>query len=501
MHNKAPQNSAARKFLSNPARKAFAQAEPDRATHPADSRNHKTANSNADGHKPDGHTADNHTADGHRTDGHKAAGSGAAAPIDGSLGSRSAVHRGNAYTGPTSADVLILGAGAAGLMCARQAAASGLSVVLLERGPVPGRKLAVSGGGKANFTNRTVNPHDYRCEGSKGNAFCAPALKGFTPEHMLHLVRQWNLPFEERTHGQLFLTVSAQRLVRALVDDCRKSGCHMACGNTVTEVQTLPDGFSVQTEGGTWRGKALVLALGSPAWPQAGGSGAGFRLAAELGHSVIPPRAALTPLKLGDDSPLLSLTGISVPVGVTLGQHQWQDDLLFTHDGLSGPAALKASLYWNQGAALSLNFLPSLDVAALLDDPQTGKQTPRALLARHLPQRLVDALLPQEWARRKAAELSRAARLAIVEAVQKHSITPSSTAGLKKAEACSGGVNTDEVDPKTMRSRVRENLFVVGELLDVTGLLGGYNLHWAWASGMAAARELARHLAGKGTAR
>ena len=473
MHNKAPQNSAARKFLSNPARQAFGQAEPSRSDPKADQRNHRTAANTAPG-------------------------SAKAAPGDGSPDSPAAVQRCSAYTGPTSADVLILGAGAAGLMCARQAAANGLSVVLLERGPVPGRKLAVSGGGKANFTNRTVSPHDYRCEGSKGSAFCAPALKAFTPEHMLRLVRAWNLPFEERSHGQLFLTVSAQRLVRALVDDCRKNGCHMACGTAVTGVQALPDGFSVQTERGTWRGKTLVLALGSPAWPQAGGSGAGFRLAAELGHSVIPPRAALVPLKLDDTSPLLSLTGISLPVGVTLGQHHWQDDLLFTHDGLSGPAALKASLYWNQGAALTLNFLPSLDVAALLDAPQTGKQTPRALLARHLPQRLVDALLPQEWARRKTAELSRAARQGIVEAVQKHSLTPSATAGLKKAEACSGGVNTDEVDPKTMHSRVRENLFVVGELLDVTGLLGGYNLHWAWASGTVAAQALARHLASSG---
>lgn len=481
MHNKAPQNSAARKFLSNPARQAFAKAEPQQATPTADSGNHKKAAEKAAEHK--------------------AADFGTAAALAKTPGSRKAVQKSQGYNGPTSTDVLILGAGAAGLMCARQAAASGLSVVLLERGAVPGRKLAVSGGGKANFTNRSVSPHDYRCDGSKGNAFCGPALKGFTPEHMLRLVAEWNLPFEERTHGQLFLTVAAQRMVKALLDDCRKNGCHIACNTTVTAVQPLPDGFSVQTEGGTWRGKALVLALGSPAWPQAGGSGAGFRLAAELGHSVIPPRAVLAPLKLADDSPLLSLTGISLPVRVTLGQHQWQDDLLFTHDGLSGPAALKASLYWNQGAALTLNFLPSLDVAALLDAPQTGKQTPRALLARHLPQRLVDALLPQECARRKAAELSRAARLAIVEAVQRHSIIPSATAGLKKAEACSGGVNTDEVDPKTMRSRVRENLFVVGELLDVTGLLGGYNLHWAWASGTAAARELARHLAGKATAR
>ena len=393
---------------------------------------------------------------------------------------------------PDMADVLILGAGAAGLMCAREAASKGLSVVLLERGSVPGRKLAVSGGGKANFTNRTVSPKDYRCDGSRGNAFCAPALKGFTPERMLRLVQEWNLPFEERTHGQLFLTVSAQRLVRALTDDCRKHGCVIACGTTVSAVEAQGDSFSVQTEGGSWRGKALVLALGSPAWPQAGGSGAGYRLAEELGHSIVLPRAVLTPLRLNSDSPLLDLTGISLPAGVTLGQRHWEDDLLFTHEGLSGPAALKASLYWAEGAAITLNFLPEQDVAALMDAPQAGKQTPRALLARLLPQRLVDALLPEETARRKVAELSRAARLAIVEAVQRYAVTPQATAGLKKAEACSGGVNTDEIDPKTMRSLLQKNLFVVGELLDVTGLLGGYNLHWAWASGMAAARELTR---------
>ena len=464
MHNKAPQNSAARKILSNPARQAFAQAQPNRATPQTSCGKDKPA-------------------------GGKTANCGKPAPLDVSPDGCS-IQRGKASAAPDTADVLILGAGAAGLMCAREAASSGMRVVLLERGPAPGRKLAVSGGGKANFTNRSVAPRDYRCDGSRGSAFCAPALKAFTPEHMLRMVQAWNLPFEERSHGQLFLTVAAQRLVRALVDDCRSHGCHIVCGNAVTGVQTLPDGFVVQTEGGQWRGKALVLALGSPAWPQAGGSGAGYRLAAELGHSVIPPRPVLTPLRLNADSPLLDLTGISLPVLMELGERQWQDDLLFTHEGLSGPAALKASLYWDQGAPLKLNFLPSIDVAALLDAPQTGKQTPRALMARHLPQRLVDALLPQEWARRKTAELSRAARLAIVEAVQRHSVTPAATAGLKKAEACSGGVNTDEVDPKTMRSRVRQNLFVVGELLDVAGLLGGYNLHWAWASGMAAAREL-----------
>ncbi|MBD8895134.1 aminoacetone oxidase family FAD-binding enzyme [Desulfovibrio desulfuricans] len=468
MHNKAPQNSATRKILSNPARQAFAPQTPGPKATPAAPAAPVESTSPA---KPRGKDS-----------------------VQSKPPKRKSVQpvQNSGQRGPEVADVLILGAGAAGLMCAREAASKGLSVVLLERGPVPGRKLAVSGGGKANFTNRAVSPKDYRCDGSRGNAFCAPALKGFTPEHMLRLVQEWNLPFEERTHGQLFLTVSAQRLVRALTDDCRKHGCVIACGTTVTAVEALADGFSVQTEGGSWHGKALVLALGSPAWPQAGGGGAGYRLAEELGHNIIAPRAVLAPLRLNSDSPLLDLTGISLPVGVTLGQHCWEDDLLFTHEGLSGPAALKASLYWAEGAAITLNFLPEQDVAALMDAPQAGKQTPRALLARLLPQRLVDTLLPEETARRKVAELSRAARVAIVEAVQRHAVTPQATAGLKKAEACSGGVNTDEVDPKTMRSLLQKNLFVVGELLDVTGLLGGYNLHWAWASGMAAARELAR---------
>ncbi len=471
MHKKASQNSATRKILSNPARQAFASEAPGKNTSSAAHAGNAAQRKRAESATPKGENSASPTAPKDKT----------------ARQTRTPQPRAT-----ESVDVLILGAGAAGLMCAREASAKGLKVVLLERGPVPGRKLAVSGGGKANFTNRSVSPKDYRCEGSKGNAFCAPALKGFTPEHMLRLVDGWNLPIEERTHGQLFLTVSAQRLVRALADDCRQQGCGIACGTAVTSIEVEPAGFAVLTDGGTWRAKAVVLALGSPAWPQAGGSGSGYRLAEELGHSIVPPRAALAPLRLDAGSPLLGLTGISLPVGITLEQQQWEDDLLFTHEGLSGPAALKASLYWKEGTALTLNFLPRQDVAALLDAPQAGRQTARALLARLLPQRLVDALLPEPIARRKIAELSRAARVAILEAVQQHSVTPLATAGLKKAEACYGGVNTDEVDPKAMRSLVHKNLFVVGELLDVTGLLGGYNLHWAWASGMAAARELAR---------
>lgn len=401
---------------------------------------------------------------------------------------------------PASADVIILGAGASGLLCAREAAGRGLRVLLLERAAVPGRKLAVSGGGKSNFTNRAVSPQHYYCR--HGQEFCGPALAAFSPEDMLRLTRAWRLPVEERAHGQLFLRVPAQRLVQALTRDCRERGCRLLCGVAASAVRSDGDFFHVQAGDTHWRGKALALALGSPAWPQAGGSGMGYRLAQSLGHTVIPPRPALVPLRLAAnvaaDAALTELAGLSLPVRISLPdvncggdtQRLWEDDLLFTHEGLSGPAALKASLFWREGARLRVDFLPGHNVEALLDAPQAGRQTARAILSGRLPRRLVDALLPAALARRKIAELSRNARREIAAAVQARTLTPSGTAGLKKAEACSGGVDTREIDPQTMGSLLRPNLHIMGELLDVTGLLGGYNLHWAWASGMAAGRNI-----------
>ncbi|MGE9985095.1 NAD(P)/FAD-dependent oxidoreductase [Desulfovibrio sp. SGI.169] len=396
--------------------------------------------------------------------------------------------------------MIILGAGASGLFCAREAAGRGLRVLLLERAAAPGRKLALSGGGRANFTNRAVSPQDYYCR--HGQEFCGPALASFRPEDMLRLMRAWNLPIEERAHGQLFLTVPAQRLVQALTRDCRERGCRLLCNISANGVSSDGELFHVQAGGTRWRGKALILALGSPAWPQAGGSGMGYRLAQSLGHTVIPPRPALAPLRLASDdaadAALLELAGVSLPVRISLPHMNrekgtrriWEDDLLFTHEGLSGPAALKASLFWREGAELRVDFLPGRNVETLLDAPQAGRQTARTLLSRHLPQRLADALLPATLARRKIAELSRNARRQIAAAVQARILTPSGVAGLKKAEVCSGGVDACEIDPQTMRSLLRPNLHIIGELLDVTGLLGGYNLHWAWASGMAAGRSV-----------
>ena len=310
-------------------------------------------------------------------------------------------------------------------MCAREASARGLAVALLERAPSPGRKLCISGGGKANFTNRRLAAHHYACADP---AFCEPALDAFPPQDMERLVHGWGLPVEERAHGQLFLTVPAKRLLDALVQDCRRQGCAIHCRTDVHDVAPLPGGagFEVGTSQGLWRCRRLVLALGSPAWPQCGATGSGFRLAQALGHRLVEHAPALAPFRMAPGWLDDNLAGISLPVRIGLPQAGlspalaadpvWQDDLLFTHDGISGPASLKASLFWRPGQEVALDFLPGSDLSALLDGPGQGKQTPRGLLRRLLPQRLVDALLPPESAGRKIAELSRAARQQICAA-------------------------------------------------------------------------------------
>ena len=393
--------------------------------------------------------------------------------------------------------MLVLGAGAAGLTCAAEAGRRGLSVLLLERGPRPGRKLAVSGGGKANFSNRSVTPADYLCGPDAG--FCRPALEALPPEAVVRRMRARGLPVEERDHGRLFLTVPALRLVAALEKECAAASCRLACEAAVRAVRHAEGGFAVEVTDSAgaeriWHGRALVLARGSPAWPQIGASHAGWRVASSLGHTVAPARPALVPLRLPEDSGLRGLAGISLPCRVTLPDtvvgcaHTFEDDLLFTHTGLSGPLALTASLFWREGDPLALDLLPGQDTEALLD--AGGSRTARGILRELLPQRLLDAVLPAELAQRKAAELSRAARREIASAIHALHVTPAGTEGLHKAEACAGGVDTAEVDPHTMESRLVPGLFLIGELLDVTGRLGGYNLHWAWASAMAAGRAV-----------
>lgn len=389
-------------------------------------------------------------------------------------------------------DVLILGAGAAGLACAARCRELGLSVCVVDRAREPGRKLSLAGGGRVNFTNRHLSPNDYLCSRPD---FVPPVLENFGWRDALALVEGLELPWEEREGGRLFLKVPGSEFVKALVSVCRGDDFSLCLSEVFhprdIRLEGRDGGVSLSTRDGTRRrARRLVVALGSPACPFSGSSGMGYALAQALGHGLVTPEAALTPLVLPEGSELLGLQGVSVPVTLATCQRSFAGNLLFTHDALSGPVALKASLFWQKEAPVTINFLPTEDVEALLSDSGAGRGTPRSVLSRHLPQALVDKIVPEDLRSRRCAEIARATRNELAARIKAYRLTPAGLAGLRRAEVCRGGVDTREIDPLSFASRLHPEVQFVGEVLDVTGLLGGYNLHWAFASGCLAAEAL-----------
>ncbi len=383
-------------------------------------------------------------------------------------------------------DTIILGAGPAGLTAARSAARAGKRVLVLDKASRPGAKLLLAGGGKGNLTNRHVGITDY----VGGNpAFAAHALDRVSPDAVCAWLRDAKIPLEERDHGRIFGTVSAGKLLEALLARLPEDRCTVRSGVPVGAIRHENGEFILASSGdAAFRARRLVMATGSPAWPQCGADGSGLRLAGELGHRIAPVRPVLVPFVMPPEWVLNGLTGISLPVRITCDAPHapaFTDSLLFTHKGLSGPAVLQISCWWRKGASLTIDFLPEEDAAALLD-ASTGKATAWSVLSRRLPDRLVAALCDPATGKRRVAELSRKQRDAIAAGIHRHTVTPLRTEGLAKAEAAAGGVDTAEVDPLTMQSRRVPGLFFCGEILDVTGRLGGYNLHWAWASGTVA---------------
>lgn len=399
-------------------------------------------------------------------------------------------------------DLLILGAGASGLLAAREAGRSGLAVTIVDAGERPGRKLAACGGGHANFGNKYMAAGHYLC--GDGSDFCQPALEAFGPK-MFALLKEWHLPWEERARGRYFLTVPAKKLVQALVRDCAEANCRFYPGRRIERIEINATGFTAHAGNEKFTARALLLALGSPAAPALGGTSDGFALAKSLGHRIMPPAPALVPLlwagaELAKFAPL---AGISLPCALEILANdaaiaRFSDDFLFTHKGLSGPAVLNASLYWRAGMALRLDFLPGQKFEAMLDNGEKSNKTPRSVLCANLPQKLVDVLLPENLARKRIAQISRKDRKNLAACVQACLFTPKGNAGMRSAEICRGGVACQEIDPQSFASRLRANLHIVGEMLDVAGQLGGYNLHWAFASGYSAARAISLDKEGRG---
>lgn len=385
-------------------------------------------------------------------------------------------------------DVIIIGAGAAGLMCAIEAAKRGRQVWVLDHAPRVGRKILMSGGGRCNFTNYHIHPDRYL---SHNPHFCKSALRRYTQWDFIELVQKHGIPFHEKTLGQLFCDNKASDIVQMLLAECEHYRVTIQLAAIVTQVTSLADGqFRVDTQKGAYVSESLVIATGGLSIPTMGASPLGYKVAEQFGLSVWPTRAALVPLtwQAHDKEKWADLSGVSVDSEVSCASHHFRENSLLTHRGLSGPAILQISSYWQVGQAVHINLLPEQDLAAHLKHCQ--KQQPHkqinTLLYDCLPKRLVDAFLPAAQASRKIADLSYAAIAEVAQVFQAWSVKPNGTEGYRTAEVTLGGVDCDALSSKTMEALSVKGLYFIGEVVDVSGWLGGYNFQWAWSSGWVA---------------
>jgi predicted Rossmann fold flavoprotein len=388
---------------------------------------------------------------------------------------------------PINYDVIVLGAGAAGLMCAGVAAKRGRSVLVLEQARHPGEKIRISGGGRCNFTNLHTSPANFLSENPR---FCHSALSGYTPHDFIALVEKHGIAWHEKTLGQLFCDGSSRQIIDMLLEECR--GTHLRLGVRISAVSKSEDGFVVTTDQGEFRGRSVVVATGGPSIPKMGASGFGYKIAEQFGLKIVPPRAGLVPLTF--DAAMLAqfkeLSGISVDASVSCGKTRFDEALLFTHRGLSGPAILQISSYWRVGSDVVIEMAPGVDVLTLLK--QLRRDHPRqelaTALAGFLPKRLAQKIADTIGGPERLADFSDKLLSAIVAAVKAWHVRPNGTEGYRTAEVTLGGVDTTELSSKTFAAKSVAGLYFIGEVVDVTGHLGGFNFQWAWSSGHAAGR-------------
>jgi hypothetical protein len=389
-------------------------------------------------------------------------------------------------------DVIVIGAGAAGMMSAAVAGARGRSVLLIDHAAKLAEKIRISGGGRCNFTNRDLKPE---CFLSQNPHFCRSALSRYTPRDFIDLVERHGISWHEKTLGQLFCDDSATQIIGMLKAECDAAGVRWQMPSAVHGVGREAEGFRIDTDDGTHACASLVVATGGLTVPKIGATPFGYRLAEQFGLKVVPPKPALVPLAL-DPAWLAGfgeLSGASFDSVASCAGPGFREQTLVTHRGLSGPAILQASSYWQQADGrepLTLDLLPDIDdVEAWLQSARDGRHTLPALLAEHLPKRFAQQWLDVEGGGRwgcAVVELSRSALADIARRLKGWQIQPSGTLGYNKAEVTLGGVDTRELDQRTMASRRIPGLYFVGELVDVTGWLGGYNFQWAWSSGWCA---------------
>lgn len=386
-------------------------------------------------------------------------------------------------------DVIVLGAGAAGLMCAATAGQRGRRVRVVERAAEPGRKILISGGGRCNFTNLDTRSECYL---SQNPHFAKSALGRYTPADFIALVDRHRIAWHEKTLGQLFCDGSAKQIVRMLLAECETGSVEIGLAETVTSLDHRDAMFHVGLGRRTITAPALVLATGGPSIPKMGATGFAYDAAAQFGLSVIPPRPALVPLLLGErDATFTALPGVSAHGRVSFGKVSFEEAFLFTHRGLSGPAILQISSYWSEGHPIQLNMTPEAAAGWIVDHKRHNPRASlRSALATRLPQRLSQAaasVLEAEFgSHRDLGNTPDRLLLQSEHRLANWQFLPTGTEGFAKAEVTAGGISTTELSSKTMQSRRVPGLYAIGEAVDVTGWLGGYNFQWAWASGHAA---------------
>ena len=388
-------------------------------------------------------------------------------------------------------DVIILGAGGAGLFCAGVAGARGRSVLVLDHAKTMAEKIRISGGGRCNFTNLHTSPKNFL---SENPSFCISALKRYTQHDFIALVNRHNIAWHEKTLGQLFCDGSSQQIIDMLRAECARGGAAIRLETKIIAVEKTETGFRVATGEGVLSCASLVVATGGLSIPKIGATGFAYDIARQFGLAVVAPRPALVPFTFdaGLKAELDGLAGVAVDAVVTCGKARFAEALLFTHKGLSGPAILQISSYWRPGQEIQIDLAPGTDVFAALKEARAAhpKQDVETALARLMPKRLADRWCARADVTGRLADISDARLRALAESTNRWRLAPAGTEGYRTAEVTAGGIDTRHLSSKTMEAKSVPGLYFIGEAVDVTGHLGGFNFQWAWSSGWAAGQNV-----------
>lgn len=388
-------------------------------------------------------------------------------------------------------DCVVIGAGAAGLMCAGVAGQRGRKVLLVDHAKAVGEKIRISGGGRCNFTNLFVSEKNFI---SKNPHFCVSALKRFTSQDFINLVKKHQIAFHEKTLGQLFCDISSKQIVAMLLDECAQGNVEIRLDSKAGDIKKTSEFFELKIENEPIQCQSLVIATGGLSIPKMGATGFGYDVARQFGLKIIQPIPALVPLTFPENllSETKNLSGVAVDAIVSVGKINFREAILFTHRGISGPAILQISSYFQHGEKITINLAPEIDVfARLLDEKKSKpKQELQSFIAQFLPKSLANYLALQANHSGNIADISNQKIKEIADSINRWSFEPNGTEGFAKAEVTAGGVDTDLISSKNFESKKVPNLFFIGEVLDVTGWLGGFNFQWAWASGKAAGESV-----------